>query len=288
MSNGWTWVLRTVAGFLVIGRLLAAESNSAVFDRATLLWKEGQYTNALSAVSAGLKSNPADDRLLNLRAQMNSILGQYEAAVEDFTAALAIEPKSSFLYQERAVARFKLGRFQESAADFDQLNLLLPKAAPQNWQRGIALYYAARYREGREQFELHQTVNSGDVENAVWHFLCTAREQSVEVARAKLFPYRGDERVPMKQIHSLFAGTLTPKDVLAVATASGPSPAQLRYQEFYARLYLSLYYEASGNTDQAREEILLAVPLADPKDYMGSVAKVHALRLLGRIPSPKK
>jgi lipoprotein NlpI len=288
MSFRRSWFLTAIACVLAIGRLAAADPKASVFDQANALWKSGQYTNAVAAITAGLKANPKDDRLLNQRAQMNSILGNYEEAVSDFTAALEIEPKSSFLFRERAVARFKLGRFEDSASDFDQVNQLLPKAAPHNWQRGIALYYAGRFKDGREQFELHQTVNSGDVENAVWHFLCTAREQSFDAARKKIFPYREDDRIPMKEIHALFAGTLKPEDVLAAATKGTPKPAELRYQTFYAHLYLGLFFEAQGNADRAREELVAAVPLADPADYMGTVAKVHALRLVGRLPSTKK
>ena len=277
-----------MAGLLASGLMLAADAKQTVFERTMLLWKEGQHTNALATASEGLKANPLDDRLLNLRAQMHGILGNYAEANEDLTAAIKLQVDSGYLFRERATVRFKLGLFAESAADFDRMNELMPKAAPHNWQRGIALYYAGRFRDGREQFELHQTVNAEDVETAVWHFLCTAREQSAEVARKKLIPISGDTRIPMKQIHDLFAGKATPEDVMSAATAGGPAPAQLRYQTFYAHLYLGLYFEATGDAARAKEEILAALPLADPADYMGTVAKVHALRLTGRLPLSKK
>ena len=288
MSKWRSWFFAAIAGLLASGLILAADSKQTVFDRTMLLWKEGQHTNALAVASEGLKANPADDRLLNLRAQMNGILGNYAEANEDLTAAIKLQNDSGYLFRERATVRFKLGLFTESASDFDRMNELMPKAAPHNWQRGIALYYAGRFREGREQFELHQTVNPEDVENAVWHFLCTAREQSVEVARKKLIPISGDTRVPMKQIHDLFAGKAKPEDVIGAATEGGPAPAQLRYQSFYAHLYLGLYFEVVGDALRAKEEILVAAPLADPADYMGTVAKVHALRLTGRLPTSKK
>src|SRR5688572_14783931 len=77
---------------------------------------------------------------------------------------------------DRAVTDFERGRVAESAAGFDELVKLAPASAPQLWQRGIALYYAGRYKDCRTQFESHRTVNPNDVENAVWHFLCVARE----------------------------------------------------------------------------------------------------------------
>ena len=281
-------MFRGFALAMMIGLLSAAESKSGAFDRAMLLWKEGQHTNAIAAATDGLKANPKEDRLLNLRAQMNSILGNYAAAVDDLTAAIELQPESGFLFRERALAQFKLGHFKESAADFDRVNVLIPKIAAENWQRGIALYYAGRFADGRQQFELHKTVNPNDVENAVWHFLCTTREQSIEAARKAVIPISGDTRVPMKEIHALFAGTAKPEDVLAAAKAGSPSPAELRYQTFYAHLYLGLYFEALGDAARTREEIFAAVPLADPADFMGTVAKVHALRLKDRSESSPK
>mgnify|MGYP000446850332 CR=1 FL=1 len=40
--------------------------------------------------------------------------------------------------------------------------------------------------EGRKLFELHRSVNPQDVENAAWHFLCAARVDGLEKARAQL------------------------------------------------------------------------------------------------------
>src|SRR4029078_11086863 len=81
---------------------------------------------------------------------------------------------------DRAIEDFLAGRLAESVTGFDLVVALAPQAAPQLWQRGIALYYAGRYQDCRAQFESHRTVNSDDVENAAWHFLCVARRDSTE------------------------------------------------------------------------------------------------------------
>ena len=173
----------------------------------------------------------------------------------------------------RAVDEFEHGRFAQSAATFDQLAKAIPDEAPQLWQRGIALYYAGRYADCRRQFESHRTVNPDDVENAVWHFLCVAREQAPDKARAALLPVGPDPRPPMREVYEMFRGTMTPVQVLA---ASGGSPAG----QFYAHLYIGLYYEALGNTARAREHLVIA---AEPRyaregGYMHVVAKVHLAR----------
>ena len=170
---------------------------------------------------------------------------------------------------DRAVADFRNGRIAESVAGFDTLAKLAPESAPQLWQRGIALYYAGRYNDCRLQFESHRTVNPNDVENAAWHFLCVARAESPEKAKAALLPVGPDARVPMRQVYQMFGGTLTPDQVW---TAAGERPES----QFYAHLYLGLYFEATGKKDLALEHITAAA--ADRFSvggYMHTVARVH-------------
>src|SRR5437867_3552347 len=171
---------------------------------------------------------------------------------------------------DRAIADFQSGRVVESAAGFDNLVKLAPEIAPQLWQRGIALYYAGRYKDCRAQFESHRTVNPNDVENAAWHFLCVARAESPEKARSSLLPVGPDARVPMRQIYEMFRGALSPEEVLR---AAGLQPDA----QFYARLYLGLYFEAMGNKSLALEHIKAAAAdrFAAAGGYMHTVAKVH-------------
>ena len=171
---------------------------------------------------------------------------------------------------DRAINNFFAANILEAAADFDTLIAHAPNLKPQLWQRGIVLYYAQRYDDCREQFESHRTVNPNDVENAVWHFLCVARSESPERARAALLPVGPDPRRPMQQIYGLFSGSQSADEV--VAAARGRASA-----EFYAHLYLGLYAEALGNEDKAIAHISRAA--ADRYEriagYMHAVARVH-------------
>ncbi len=172
----------------------------------------------------------------------------------------------------RAVDDFFAGRFTESADAFDEVAALRPNAAPGLWQRGIALYYAGRYEACREQFESHRTVNPGDVENAAWHFLCVAKLESSEAAEAALLPVGDDPRSPMPAIYEMFQGAMTPQQVLESATPATSS-------QFYAHLYLGLYFDATGNDARALEHIRTAADDRFGSGYMNRVAQVH-LRVL--------
>jgi lipoprotein NlpI len=169
----------------------------------------------------------------------------------------------------QAVADFRSGRLRESAAGFDRLAAMAPELMPELWQRGIALYYVGRYGDCRAQFEAHRTVNPNDVENAAWHFLCVARAASPTEARKALLPVGPDPRTPMRQIYEMFRGTTTPEAVLLAAGADLES-------QFYAHLYVGLYYEATGNEKSSREQIEAATAdrYALVGGYMFTVAQV--------------
>jgi lipoprotein NlpI len=170
----------------------------------------------------------------------------------------------------RAVDAFAAGRIAESAAAFDAVAKLSPADAPYLWQRGIALYYAGRYGDCRAQFELHRTVNPDDVENAAWHFLCVARQQSPATARQQLLPVGPDPRVPMREVYQMFKGALEPDKVLEAAGRGSAG-------RFYAHLYVGLYAEALGDAARAREHIEAAADgrYAQAGGYMHTVAEVH-------------
>ena len=137
----------------------------------------------------------------------------------------AQETKSHYTLGEE---HFFAGRIKEALVEWDAQVKEDPSSLPGHWQRGLALYYGERYKDGRAQFETHQKVNSEDVENAVWHFLCVAKLENVEAARKAYIPITHDTRVPMKEIHALFAGKGSEEAVLKAAEAKdGVSAAGL-------------------------------------------------------------
>ena len=199
-------------------------------------------------------------------------VGSCLVAVLLSTTAMAQSRANARDILDRAIDDFLAGRITESVAGFDEVVKLAPDAAPQLWQRGIALYYAGRYRDCRAQFESHRTVNPNDVENPAWHFLCVARAESPEKARAALLPVGPDQRSPMREIYQMFKGTLTPDAVLKAASTDASS-------QFFAQLYVGLYYDAIGDGVRAREHLATAASsrYADAGGYMYRVATLHPL-----------
>ena len=198
----------------------------------------------------------------------------YKQALSDYNAFLKKHPGHPQVSNARGDVHFFLGMFKESIADYDVYLEVNPKEFPYHWKRGISCYYSGDFEKGVAQFESHKAVNPHDVENAVWHFICKARAESLEAARKDLIPIEGDGRIPMMKVHALFAGKATPEDVLQRAEDT-TRPGRLKIQRFYAHLYLGIYYEIIGDKKKAVEHIdLAAIKFFDPH-YMGEVAKVH-------------
>lgn len=258
---------------------LAQEPDAAsLARRAVEAARGGDLAEALRLAEKAIKADGKRPEGWLARALVRDLQRDWRKASADYGEALKLDPSSARAWQRRGEAHFRAGEIEESITDFDRYLALVPDQKPHHWQRGISLYYAGRFREGKAQFEIHQTVNSNDVENAVWHFLCAARADGLESARRGLIPIEGDPRIPMAEVHRLFAGKGTVDDVLAAAERA-PAVTRAGEPRFYADLYLGLYYEATGNREKAREHILKAAERSARNGYMGDVARVHGDRL---------
>jgi lipoprotein NlpI len=175
------------------------------------------------------------------------------------------------------MAKFTQGDVEGSITDFDLVVSSAPQRAPYLWQRGLSLYYAERLREGSEQFRKDVAVNPNDTEEAVWAFLCEARDPGIgfEKARDNLLKVGKDPRGYMREAYALFAGTGDEERLRATADDGGAA------EDFYSWLYVALYREAKGDAAGAKTAMLNAVATpygSRSGDYMAALAEVHAKR----------
>ena len=254
----------------------AEKSGDELLTQAGVSFAKGHREDAIELATKAIEAEPKNAKAYFVRGRFYAEVRQPQKAVKDLNQALALDPAAAPAYYHRGEENFKLGRVKESAADFDKFVALSPDQAPKLWQRGISLYYAGRYEDGQRQFELHQTINSNDVENAVWHFLCVARRAEIDKARAALLKVENDPRVPLMPIYALYAGKGSAEEVMKAATTGKSSPNELNERLFYAHLYLGLYFDVAGNEKMAREHIVQAAELFKVDSYMGDVARIHA------------
>jgi lipoprotein NlpI len=267
--------------FALLGVYLAsAETGDDYARQAQAALRGGNADQALELAEKAVATHPKDAECWFTRGMILSALHKPADAVTDFDKVLQLDPKKIEAHDRRGSEEFKLGRFTESVADFDRYLEARPNERPGHWRRGISLYYAGKYDEGRKQFAGYEKVDTNDVENAVWHFLCAARADGVEKAKASMLKIGKDSRVPLMKVYDLFHGDAKPEDVLTAARAGDPTKEELNSRLFYAHLYLGLYFDVMGDKKRALEHMTLAAHKHTVGEYMGDVARVHERLLL--------
>lgn len=206
--------------------------------------------------------------------------GNFAVAKDRIDAIVAAKPDELQYQLALADTLFFTGEFATSVAAYDRAVELSPAIEPQLWQRGLAQFYANQFSDGVKQFEVHQRVNSQDVENSVWHLLCEANLSDLKTARKKMIDIQADSRVPMREVFEMFAGRMTPEEVLQVAESELGVVAgsrSHRLHRYYGYLYVALYQELLGEHEASLANMKKAVEVCPlPRgNFMGEVARVH-------------
>lgn len=214
---------------------------------------------------------------LQIAAEQAITEGKHQKAVQLLKKITQLEPRSAVALYHLGRESFCVGEIEQSLTAFDRYLELAPSRKTSLWERGITCYYAKKYEQGRKQFELYQTFHNKDVENGVWHILCESGINGFQKASSKALEITDDPRVPMTEIYDLFRGKAKPKDVMDAANTNA-SKSLLNRQKFYANLYVGLYYEATGDGQNAKQHLQLAVKHRIGH-YMWHVARVHLERI---------
>ncbi len=180
-----------------------------------------------------------------------------------------LNPHNPQGYIQKGMINFKLGKIHDSIADFDAAETLNPQITPYLWTRGLSYYYVDKFAEGAKQFEIDLIVNGHDVEETIWRFLCIAQYQGFEQAKKSLLVVKNDSRLIMNKIYDLYHGDCTINEVLITGEKQGNKG------NFYAHLYVGLYYEAMGEKKQGIDFITKGVNNYAINDYMWYLAYVH-------------
>jgi tetratricopeptide (TPR) repeat protein len=181
---------------------------------------------------------------------------------------LRISPFDPRMYICRGMIYFKLGRLLESLQDFNKAEELNPQLTPYLWQRGITYYYLGKYAKGARQFELDLSVNSQDVEETLWHYLCIAQLENFSTAGECLLSVKYDLPLFMRQIYNLFAGKFSVESLLYTIKTTNIRDL------FYLNLYVGLYYEAQRDQKNSLFYINRAID-CKINDYMWYLACFH-------------
>jgi lipoprotein NlpI len=182
----------------------------------------------------------------------------FEKNLAKSAARIESSPRSLDGFSQHADAQFFLGRFKEAVADYDRMVELDETQLASHWRRGIALFYAKQYKEAAAQFESYHSFDQVDRENGIWRYLSQHRAYGREKAREGLLRYQKDDREPFPAVYKLFAGEMTPDQILTQIRDADISATEREQRLFYAHLYIGLNYAVEGQTDNARQHLAVA------------------------------
>lgn len=214
-----------------------------------------------------------------------ALLDAQSQRVKQLTIDLEKSPKSIDTYSQRGDAYFFLGEFDKSLADYEQMVQLDESQAASHWRRGIADFYAGKFQAAAEQFELYHSFDDVDRENGIWRYLSQVRAHGREKAREGLLKYKKDDREPFPAVYQLFAGKLTPDEILKAIHDAKIDDGERQKRLFYAELYIGLNYDVEKEPRKALEHLQAATAIKWPRkagygpNYMWHVGRVHAIRL---------
>ena len=175
---------------------------------------------------------------------------QLEQALERLNGDISDSP--SRFHHGRAEVLFRLGRFKEAVRDYDAaIQFGRPHDQDSCWERGLAQYYAGDFRGGRDQFSRFHGVDSLDIENGLWRFLCIAEDEGIANAQETMLEYRREVRNPFPALLALYLNRGSADAVLEDARSDTSSAEELTVNLFYAHYYLGKYYEIIDQRDRA-------------------------------------
>lgn len=205
----------------------------------------------------------------------------FEKSQAEATAAIEANPKNLGAYSRRGDSRFFLGLFDEAVADYDQMVKLDETQASSHWRRGIALFYAGKFKDAAAQFESYHSFDQVDRENGIWRYLSQYKAHGKEKAREGLLKYEKDDREPFPSVYKLFAGAMTPDEILEKIEAANLSKDEREKRLFYSHLYIGLNHAVEGDSAAAEKHLRLSTlnkwgPTAGyGPNYMWHVGRLH-------------
>lgn len=275
--------LTAVLALPLSGMAADRDKMEAELRQAADAFRQAKVEQALEHVRQAIIADPTEPRTHFTAGQIHQSMRESAKAIAAYTRVIELQPLAVDAFRNRGIEHFRLGHVKESVEDFNKELKLEPARLAHHWMRGLSFYYAGQFASGKTQFEIHKSVNPHDVENAVWHFLCTAKAESIGKARELYIPIKGDSRVPMMEVHALFGGKGTVEDVMKAVERGEPRQLELNNRYFFAHLYLGLYYDALGDRRKMKEHIDLATGKYAQKHYMGDCARVHKMMIEGKL-----
>ena len=149
-----------------------------------------------------------------------------------------------------------------------------------------------KFKKSAKQFEAYDAYNNRDRENGIWQYMALAKVTGSRAARATMLKYDEFDREPFPQLYAMFEGE-DPADgdgiLKEIAAAKEIDDTERQRRLFFARLYVGIHKEMTGNTQAALDLLREAAAskwgqtASGGPTYMWQVARLHYDRVVARV-----
>jgi lipoprotein NlpI len=260
-------------------KAIAAEPDrsEAYVVRGMAVGSLGRLKESIADFTKAIELKP-DATTHMVRGRSYSELDEHAKALADFDRAVELDAKARGAHRQRGRELFKMGEVEKSIAAFDRYVELEPDHENDLWERGLSRYYAGQFRLAQKSFEDYHRVGADDTENDLWRMLSQAEVDGLAEAQKilkTLHARRGGIFPPM---YDLYTGKIKPDEAFSRATAGAANDNDRKSQEFYAHLYVGMWFVATRDKPKAMEHMEKAIALRST-DYMWYVARKQLERL---------
>jgi lipoprotein NlpI len=260
-------------------KAIAAEPDrpEAYIVRGMAVGSMGRLKDSIADFTKAIELKPEVTTYM-YRGRMYSELDEHAKSLADFDRAVELDPKARGVHRQRGRELFKMGEIEKSITAFDRYVELEPDRENDLWERGLSRYYAGQFREAQKSFEDYHKVGPDDTENDLWRMLSQAEVDGLTEAQQVLKTLHAKRGGIFPPMYDLYTGKIKPDEAFTRATAEAARENDRNSQNFYANLYVGMWFVATKDKPKAIEHLEKAVALRST-DYMWYVARVQLQRL---------
>lgn len=122
--------------------ILNKPTYDAYFNRATLMYRFGDYTGAIRDFTEAIALNATDKTAYNLRGKTKISIGEVQGALLDFEKAIQLDSTIAEYYINHGIAKRIIGNYQEAIADCNKAIELQSDNADAYNNRGLSKFYS--------------------------------------------------------------------------------------------------------------------------------------------------
>ncbi len=137
----------------------------AIYNKATVLYEQGQYDAAIATYDAALKIKPDYYEAIHSKGNALTEQGRYDEAIAAYDAALKIQPDFHKALYNKGYVLYEQGQYDRAVTAYDAVLKIQPDDHEALHSKGDALYEQGQYDEAITAYDAALKIQPDDHES---------------------------------------------------------------------------------------------------------------------------